>query len=202
MQFSKTSYPVVFNSTGGRTSVSLKISDIILEEDLSIKVDRFCLSNCAEILLPAAKNVYFENAPLIGFYGSMLSYEGFTKLHAKKNANLCNWVYARRQEELLERKNLSKGFWKEQMLRLKPNISFEYKPDSCPWRVYKFENQIWLPTGEQLEEIWGLDFTGSVCADDLNSCSKRVNKRWRKGTRIVIGDTLHVSKGRYIFPLL
>jgi len=179
-----------FNSRGGKTSTSLKISDLISTRNLSIFVDRVCSSNCAEIILPSANNIYFENEPLIGFHGNIISYRHFVENQTEVDGRFCNWFYAKEVEKLYELKKLNIDFWEDQMVRLKPSIFLLERSGECPYIVYNFENDIWLPTSEQLKELWGLKFVGSVCADSIKSCKTKVNLHWPEGKRIIIGDSL------------
>lgn len=186
---------LVFNSEGGMTDFSLRIAKLLQVKQTSIKITRECTSGCAEILLAAAHNVYFENKPIIGFHGNILSYRYYVDSLAVRDKNKCGWRYAEETEILLAEKSLNKFFWREQMKRLNPDVTFNYKLLGCPEMIDNFENQMWLPTSQQLRELYGLEFSGEVCSDHLKSCAKRINKLWPKGTRIVVGDAVYTSKG-------
>ena len=102
----------------------------------------------------------------------------------------------KQQTDTLSKKKLNYKFWRDVEKRLKL-IKFQITDSSrCPGKIREFQNHMWLPTSTQLRELWGLQFDGSVCSDDYNRCTKRVDRRWRNGTRIVIGDEVYVSKGR------
>ncbi len=188
--------PLKLSSRGGYTSSSLKVAMKIKANAIHMIVDNECTSNCAEILLPFADKITFEKQPIIGLHGNDFSYRHYVSELASKNRNFCNWSYSYQIENQLISKSMRTDFWKEQMKRLKPSVEFKYDNQSCPWRLYNFENHMWLPTSQQLRKLWGLKFSGSVCADDFEKCTSRINQRWRKGTRIVIGDEVYVSKGR------
>lgn len=191
----KDNTPLVFNSKGGMTGFSLRIAKLLNLYQVSIKITRECTSGCAEILLPAAHSIYFENRPIIGYHGNILSYRYYVDNFAVRDTNKCGWRYAEETETLLEEKSLNQFFWKEQMKRLNPDVTFNYQKFACPEMVDNFENYMWLPTSKQLKELYGLKFSGEVCADQLKSCSKRIDERWPKGKRIVVGDTVYISKG-------
>lgn len=184
------------NSEGGITSEALKIGGLLELYSISIAIDKECLSNCAEILLPSAKRVVFLNDPLIGFHGNILSYQHYVTLLATENIEFCNWLYANAHRDLLKRKNMNALFWEEQFLRLKPDVELVYPAEKCPRRTYNFENHMWLPTSDQLRLLFKLEFEGSVCADNPRLCKKRIDHKWKKGTRIVIGDEVYISKGK------
>jgi len=185
-----------FNSSGGKVSVALKLAKEIKKRKLSLIISKECLSNCAEILIPSASNVKFFQSPMIGFHGNIQSYSFYVQKLAKNNTSYCKWGYVEKQVSILESAGLNTDFWTEQMLRLKPDITFHYEDKKCPSREYNFKNKLWLPTGKQLRDLWGLKFEGSVCADDFDLCKKKIDYRWKKGTRVVVGDEVYISKGR------
>lgn len=187
---------ITFNSVGGKVSVALKISQLLDEFPSKIIVSNLCFSNCAEIILPSAQSVEFSNSPMIGFHGNFSSYRSYIEASNLPDSRYCNWKYEDEFQNLLSTKNLRSDFWMEQTARLKPKVEFELRPKECPWRHYNFENHMWLPTSQQLRELWGLKFSGSVCADDFEACTNRVNQSWDKGTRIVIGNRVYISKGQ------
>ncbi len=186
--------PLFINSRGGKVSVALKISKEIKKRNLSIIVFEKCLSNCAEIIIPSAKEVTFQNNPLIGFHGNILSYEFYVENYAEKNQHFCNWTYANHQTKLVIEAGLNPNFWKEQMKRLRPEVSFHYENNKCPIRQYNFINHIWFPTSKQLSDLWGLKFRGGVCADNFDRCKTKLDNRYKKGTRLVVGNELYISK--------
>ncbi|CAM3737165.1 hypothetical protein [Litorimonas haliclonae] len=184
---------LVLNSTGGSTRVSLEIAKLLKDNHIDLIVDKECSSNCAEILLPSANTVTFKNNPIIAFHGNILSYKHFLNSSENIKGSKCNWQYAYDLEKILIDKDMNLDFWSHQMERLEPNVTFEVDRSGCPWRRYNFKNIAWLPNSNQLRNMWGLKFSGSVCADRINLCRKKIDKRWEKGTRIVIGDEIYVS---------
>lgn len=188
-----------FSSRGGSTRVALKLGEKIKDAGVTLVVNNECSSNCAEIILPFSKKVIFEQNPIIEFHGNIQSYSHYVENDAIKDKEHCNWLYKRQLEKLLTQKNLNLNFWKEQMKRLEPDVSFEYIYRTCPKRHYNFKNNYWLPTSAQLRELWGLEFDGTVCADFPKDCKKRIDYRWMKGTRVVIGDEVYTSRGVRMF---
>jgi len=189
-----------FNSIGGLTSIALKVSDRIAKHNITIVVSELCISNCAEIILPSGKKVIFRNDPIVGFHGNMQASRHYINNFAEKDTQYCNWLYADAERKLMISSNLNPDFWTEQAKRLKPKVTFNYKEYSCPRRNFNFDNDMWLPTSAQLKELWGLEFKGTVCADIIKKCRKKIDRFWKKGSRIVIGDEVYISKGR-LFPL-
>lgn len=159
-------------------------------------VDEICSSNCAEIILPSARKIKFENYPIIAFHGNTLSYRHYVNTTPGLDRRYCNWEYALKMESLYSESNLNALFWEEQIKRLKPNVTFEIRKGECPWRKYNFENSFWLPDSKQLKKLWGIKFSGKVCADKAKLCKKKIDENWASGTRVVIGDVVYTSKGR------
>lgn len=187
--------PLHVNSSGGMTSIALTLAQEIGTNTLPIVVSKECSSNCAEILLPAGQSVYFRDNPIIAFHGNTISYKHFVESDDSVDSTYCNWIYVDEILDLYSSRGVNQNFWKEQMLRLQPNVEFKILPNKCPWRIYNFKNEAWLPTSKQLRELLKLNFEGSVCADDLKECKKRIDRRWIKGARIVVGDEVYISKG-------
>lgn len=191
---SESNQPLVFNSYGGSTFFSLLLSSQI-DEKLNIVVDQECTSNCAEIIMPSAKSLLFKNRPIIGFHGNTTSYRYYVEQSNLNDKSQCNWVYEENFQKLIKAKAINPNFWVEQMDRLQPKVSFKLIRGECPQINYNFKNHIWLPNSDQLKNLMNIRFQGSICADNYRRCSKRVDRRWAKNTRVVIGDKVYVSRG-------
>ena len=185
------------SSRGGLASTSLQAAQIIQLKKINIVIKKYCISGCAEKILPAASKVSFIDDPIIGFHQNILSSRYAVKSYAGDYNKYCNWLYARETEQSYSSSGHNVLFWQETMKRLKPEFSFDYAPKKCPKTKYVFENQLWLPASDQLSELLGLKFSGSVCADDFEKCKKKVDRSWGVGTRIVIGDEIYISKGHW-----
>ncbi len=57
------------NSFGGDATAAMRIAQILENSQLSLRIAGFCMSACANYLLPAAREVILVNA-VIGFHGS------------------------------------------------------------------------------------------------------------------------------------
>ncbi len=182
-------------SGGGFPKDAAKIAKLFMGKDLTIVVDRECSSACANYLLPAAKSVIFKNEPIVGFHWSSQMNRDQMIRHGGDVSN-CVYPGLKELEDMYRLKGLNLEFWKEVESRLVLE-SYQVVPKSnlCPWKKRKFENRMWLPTSNQLRSLLGLEFTGFVCADDFQACAQRANKRWPRGTRIVIGDEIYISNG-------
>lgn len=192
----KQNHTLVISSSGGRTDISYRIAKDILNNNNHIIVQSECMSACSEYILPAANSIEFHNNPIVGFHwNSLMNRDQIVRFGG--DITHCSTESPDNLKSLYLIKNLNTEFWKltEKFLVLE---SYEVisKDGECPWKKRVFENRMWLPTSSHLKENWGIKFEGTVCADDFIQCSKKVNKRWSEGTRIVIGDKVHISKGR------
>lgn len=59
---------VIVSSFGGPEAEALDIAEFIRNNDISITVDGYCTSSCAQYLLPAAKHVTILNNSLVSFH--------------------------------------------------------------------------------------------------------------------------------------
>lgn len=186
---------VIVTSGGGNIYYADEVALLFKNRDLSTVVKRYCVSACAEDILPSSKRITFANRPIIGFHhNSIMAYD----LAKERNIDLssCNIDSAFFQKEIYGWKNLSLKFWKETYNRLEPlYVEFQDKGRNCPKFIWKFKHEVWIPTSIQLRELWGLEFEGETCADEMDSCMRKVDAYWEKGKSVVIGDTPYISKG-------
>lgn len=188
---------IKLNSNGGKPSISLMIAEILEEKKVSLVIDSECSSACSEIILASGNNIVFHNSPIVGFHWGPQMNKHLLERSAGHDLEQCSWENVVAIEKLYARKGLNANFWRETLTKLKlTNYAVDYKEAECPWHSKTFENHIWLPSSEQLRNNLKLSFLGSVCADNYDQCTRRADKRWKKGTRIVIGDEVYVSKGR------
>lgn len=186
------SFRLKINSGGGLTKESSQAAAIMADRQTSVIVRGRCLSACSEFILPAADAITFVDDPIVGFHWSPLMDRG---QYAARGGNIkdCKFPAASIQEELFKAKSLNGQFWLEVEERL---VLTQFRlvdvGNACPNKVRTFENNTWLPSSEQLKDQLGLNFTGSLCADDYNKCAKEVDRVWEKGDKIVIGDRVHI----------
>lgn len=186
---------MTIRSSGGNENATSQLAVHLLTKNLSLDVHGFCFSECAEFLLPAADELNFINMPMIGFnWGPMMDYKQYVE--SQTDVSTCPLGSLANQKKLLKSRNLNADFWKEIETRIiiTKFLSLDIGKN-CPLNIREFENQIWLPTGMQLRELWGLKFEGSVCADDFEKCKVKIDDYWSKGKRIVVGDEVYISKG-------
>lgn len=196
-KLSKKSDEISVTSEGGHIESSEKAANIFSSNDIKIVVKNYCLSACSEYLLTSASSVVFEQDPIIGFHWNpVMNFDMLERYGG--DLTYCDIEEPARLQAIYQTKGLNLDFFRETEKRLVvSHFEVVNKPQSCPWKVRHFENLFWLPTGTQLKELMGLEFNGSVCSDNFKECAKRIDRRWKKGTRIVVGDEVYISKGKF-----
>jgi len=61
---------IVVESGGGDVAAALDLAEVIAQRHLSIIVNRYCLSSCANYLFPAGKTKIVLNGGVVGFHGT------------------------------------------------------------------------------------------------------------------------------------
>jgi hypothetical protein len=175
---------------GGDAGYALDSSDIIDRKRLTLRVTSLCMSACAESILPAAAKLILGPEAIIGFHGNSMVYRDLSGF----DPGPCNASNNQRHEALLQRKGLNVDFWKEQHKRLDFG-DFRYLADrggpraECPHVNMSMRARMWLPTSQQLRELYGLKFDGRICADNPTCLQRRLARVFRKGDLVIVGDT-------------
>ena len=82
------------NSHGGLPNDGYKISKLMRAWNISIVIDKECLSACAEIILPSASNVHLKNSPMVGYHwNSIMNFELLERFGANLKHCDLNEVY-------------------------------------------------------------------------------------------------------------
>lgn len=184
-------------SPGGHSTLFLERATEIEKRRADIVVEDTCISACAEYYLPAAQNIHFVNAPIIGMHGNPHILRLIKKdFHPRKNGN-CLTTSSDNIQKLQERNGVPNSFNLHQISVLEvTNVKLDTVIRGCQTKKVEFKNHMWVPNSDQLRSVMNIDFTGQVCADDIEECQKRIDLRWEVGTRIVLVDNVYISKGR------
>jgi hypothetical protein len=183
------------NSPGGLPEFALIVGRIIYNKNIDLVISGWCGSACAEYILPAAQSITFSGEPLIGFHGNPIMADYFEQEQNLYNAHNCSYAHAAKLKSFYKIIGAKENFWKIQLKHLRlEDKKFERWRD-CNQFLYKFVNVAWFPTSEQLQNDFGLEFIGTVCADDSKCYERKLSFRWKKGTKIAVGETVFVSKG-------
>ena len=183
-------------SQGGDPEFAYEAAEIILAKKIKLEVEGGCFSSCAEYLLPAASSLKFNNA-LIGFHQSPPLISKLKIMNSTSSKPIC---YYEKQVKLLtelQRKKLGvESFWRETLQRLKVQDVQLKDLNDCIEVGFNFKNKLWLPNTEQLQTLFGLTYTGSLCNDTEGCYANILDNIAPSGTRFVIGDGIYISKGR------
>lgn len=184
------------SSPGGKGGPSLEIAEFLSQKHVTINVFDICNSACSQLFLPVADKVHFINNPFIGFHHSFATEAEYYMKYGQDIEPCVDMTEAyNREKALLKKHNISLTFWKEIDKRLKPR-DYKYIPyfnDDCKGYEYTFEHSMWFPTSDQLRDLFGLEFKGTVCADNYTACTRRIQAMTPTGTSgsIVIGDKVY-----------
>jgi len=185
---------VIIRSNGGYSKFGFMVNEAIYNKKIDVIIDDYCFSACAEYVLLASKDITFVNEPIIGFHGNALLHHAVLERYRTVPASECYNSEAPKLLKLYSRIKANSNFWKEQEKRLiVPKIT-EFK-NGCPYYRYEFAHKYWYPTSDQLENLMGIKFSGSLCADNPACIKARLIRKGRKGTSFVVGDEVYISKG-------
>jgi len=196
---------VVIMSGGGLNRYGNKIANYMLEHELDLIVGVSCGSACAEDILPAARNLYFFDEPIISFHGNTQSV--LNHLLDETHVDPCNFstkwdlrdsyrYEVKNKIERYKRSGHNIDFWKEQEKRLKGfSLVKSQTEDGLCTTTSAYENaDHWLPTSQQLKGLMDLKFKGTVCADNPNCYEKKLYLVYGPGVKFIIGDEFYETK--------
>lgn len=189
---------IVVSSQGGDPDSAEAAAKVIIQNDLSIVVVEYCFSSCAEYILPAARDVEFKGAPLIGFHQNPLMIKHFLNSKPEyQDSKLCHFEDNLEFIENLHARKLGRtDFWHDVLLVIgKDKLEFR-QADDCVEVRFGFKHNFWLPSSEQLKSQYRLGFKGKVCADEHKCLRRNIDRVWDKGTRIVGREYDYISNGR------
>jgi len=191
---------IIVTSSGGKPSSGIKIAREIYDNQLNIIVAEICLSACAEYVLPAANNeINLIHEPLIGYHWNPIILAHLLRKNATKDYEYCTKIGDEELLELLSDTGKNPDAWMETLERINL-VSYQvvYKENQCPWSTIEFENKFWFPTTEQLNDIFGLQVYGKLCADNPVCYNKKIPYHFRNGGSFIVGDEKIVVPKRII----
>ena len=66
---------VKFNSLGGETINAINFANWILDNNLDIEIDKYCISSCANYIFLSGKNKYLNKSSFLGWHGGTLQFK-------------------------------------------------------------------------------------------------------------------------------
>lgn len=181
---------VVINSLGGSAAVGIDIAQFVQHNRIHVRVDEFCLSACAEFILPAAESVQLGPRAIIGFHGGDFLFENLA--HEAGADDSCAAPRTEALRAIYEARGFAPSFAFEVAERL--DIT-SYRPPSSPTTCdasFDSRRLVWFPSADQLRSLWGLQFTGSICVDDPACVDATMKHLIRSGREVMFGDHPYV----------
>jgi hypothetical protein len=181
-------------SPGGMGKAAARIGTMIDEQNMSLYVYDRCISACVEFLLPASDQVFIDPETILAVHGNPYLYRYLMNSIGAESSNCYEDSYSYVVSMYTKRK-LNVDFWREQHKRISPqSVEKRNNNNDCDIK-YITRAKFWLPTSTQLSELWGLKYSGGVCADSAECISKRVLSGWLDpGTPIIVEDTLYYTR--------
>ncbi|MFZ4122802.1 MAG: hypothetical protein ACOYKM_14210 [Caulobacterales bacterium] len=184
---------VTLNSPGGFADPAFAAADVIERRRLTLRINKQCLSACADILLAAAHTVVLDEA-VVGFHGNPAMFDAYRQSLGLGHTMHCTAAWGQRFEALYRRQGLNVEFWREMVRRMPDNVvepmpNRELSP-GCPRIGMRGPVAYWLPTSSQLRDLLRLNFTGTLCADDPICIRDRLPRLIGRGRLVVVGDAL------------
>lgn len=180
---------IAVSSTGGEGRRALVMGRALAPRELHLIIDDYCYSACATSLMPSADTVMFGRDAMVAFHDSLAIAR---RVYVRDfGANDACYVRSGDGERALYRMaGRDPAFHDEVFERLQPGLArAEDIGDVCPRIHYDLTHAWWFPTSEQLREFMGLEFTGSVCADDPACMRQRLPRLDMEGT-VMVGDDI------------
>ncbi|MEQ8435102.1 MAG: hypothetical protein RIA71_12770 [Oceanicaulis sp.] len=180
---------IAVSSTGGLNSIALVLAKHAAPLAVTLVVDDYCFSACASYLIPSAGAVEFGDDAMVAMHDEALMRRAIYQRDFG-DGDECYARSSRFHLEVYERAGRDFRFPTEVYDRLQPGPArAEDVNDVCPRIHYELTHAWWFPTSEQLREFMGLEFTGSVCADDPACMRRRLPRLDMEGT-VMVGDDI------------
>lgn len=181
-------------SGGGDPTNALDAADIIREQRVGIRFIADCSSACSEILLPAASRysvAEFFKDPLIGFHHNILFTQRAFKTAGRNDFSRCFGALLERFQDLRAKTKVPVSLWKKQAEYLRTDFSKTGARVDCEHAAVFSERLMWYPTSVQLKREFHLNFSGSVCADDVSCVHNRLNQLQMRSGQYIIGTKVY-----------
>jgi|GEM_PF-3492454 len=181
-------------SGGGDPDFGEEAAKVIRQKKISLHITGICLSSCAEYLIPAAESLRFENA-LIGFHQNPIIIDELNKMHSEVYKPVCdygdNLEYISRVYNSYPRNNIPTSTLERLGIS---GVEIEVK-SNCNQIGFRFVHQFWFPTSEQLRDVFGFEFAGDVCADNIKCYTKVIDSLFPEKASVLVGDDIYFSNG-------
>lgn len=180
------------SSRGGYVRDAIAIAERLSAENWSIHILGDCSSACADILLLGASEVSAVPGSFIGFHGDSLMKNYLYRSASKDVESDCFLAYQNREDDLINSAGVNRGFWREQITRLRPyNVYLRTNgDDDCDILFYDLEVDFWYPNSEQMSRLYGLDIRGELASDNIDVYRGDIERFNTYNDVIMVGDLI------------
>jgi hypothetical protein len=185
---------LIITSFGGKVKDAVTVASMLRRDNWKITVVGVCNSACSGIILLGSDEVHITPGSVIGFHGDGLMKNHLYRLASGDPLSSCFLKDQDQEDLLIEAAGVNRDFWKEQLFRLQPyDVSLGVPSKTTPeCRIlrYRLSLTYWYPNSEQLRSLFGLNFTGSVAADDLDKNINTIRSFNGAGAKVMVGDEI------------
>ncbi|MEQ8405042.1 MAG: hypothetical protein RKE49_08085 [Oceanicaulis sp.] len=185
----KTHNQIAVSSTGGETHQALALARVLAPRRLHLIIDDYCFSACASLLAPAADSIEFGPDAMFGVHDS----PAMARAVYVRDFGRDDDCYVRSggaHREMYAWAGRNPRFPDEVFERLEPLPARAVDiGGDCPRIEYGLTHQWWFPTSDQLRDLMGLEFTGTICADDPDCMRRRLRALRMEGT-VMVGEEI------------
>lgn len=170
-------------SQGGEAKSSIALARLIIDRRIRIRLNNYCLSACAELVLPAARDVTAVNEPLIGLHGNAFTDERAALAARMTPSSLACLIELRRGfESVYESKGIDGASLRDaEVSRLGfTGMTLSSRKDAagCPIFSVGHSQDYWFPTRRQIEKLMRTEVVGPICADSEECMRRKVREHW------------------------
>ena len=166
---------IVITSQGGDTSAALDLARIIYDNKINIRVEKYSLSACAQLIIPAANSVEFSGKPILGLHHSAVSIYDFAKLQKVKINKKRSFKLSNKEINLFKHMNKKIEILIQPIHYLNVLCFFEingYPAIGSKWAFF-------IPSPDTYERWAGKEYAGEFAyqeADVIESIKKYIPK--------------------------
>lgn len=163
---------VVVNSIGGKSRFAREIAEVMAENDAGLLIVGECSSACFEFLVPTASSVTAISEPIIAVHGNPIVTHTLLQRAGYVRPSHCPWPSRDFLQDLYARKGLKTDFVQKTIEMLgDASVAFTVKENGCLSSLsFTSRNQYWEPTRDEIEQYLGVEISGELCRDKIESC--------------------------------
>jgi hypothetical protein len=165
---------VVINSKGGRESDAISIAEIVAKKSITIEVDRFCASACAQYIFIASKTRKIRDDAVVSFHINSFAAKKIGLTRSKKAG-----FDADRARKLYNDAGIDPQFMVYAALSVGPYCTLDNETGRQKYSA-------WVPSQRQLEK-WKIKIDGPWFASKSDAM-KTLSSIYRSGSLISYGD--------------